>query len=231
MNTKVLNALKRRAAGEGAVGVKRRRRLLSALLMAQAFLLIGAKSCEVKSQSDIIKSKEVAKAVPEIAKLADKFNIKKHGNTIQLTTYDTHTFQEAIALLKKTPMNKPVLFHDNNLGELKTEITEDNIMDELHKDIFHYYDRSRPYKGIIYLFDGFWRAIEMDSFSMFITEDIDAPLIISVTEYCYANTAVHKLNSEDGYMSIMSMIDSRPATGSIKGDGSTPDTMFSEFDK
>ncbi|MDR2481239.1 MAG: hypothetical protein LBD07_02980, partial [Spirochaetaceae bacterium] len=172
----------------GGVFVNWKRIVRTVLLAALAFFLIGAKSCEVKSQSDIIKSKEVAKAVPEIAKLADKFDIKKYGNTIRLTTYDTHTFQEAIALLKKTPMNKPVLFHDNNLGELKTEITEDNIMDELHKDIFHYYDRSRPYKGIIYLYDGWWSAIEMDSFSMFITEDIDAPLIISVTEYCYANT-------------------------------------------
>jgi hypothetical protein len=201
------------------------------LIAMFSFLLLGAKKCEVKSQSDIIKSKEVLKVAPEIAKLADKFDIKKYGNTIRLTTYDTHTFQEAIALLKKTPMNKPVLFRKNNLGELKIEVTDDNIKDELHRDIFLYYDRSRPYKGIIYLYDGWWRAIEMDSFSMFVIEDSSPETSISVTEYCYANTAVHKLNSEDRYMSIKSMIDSRRGTGSIKGDSSTPDTMISEFDK
>ena len=200
-------------------------------MAALAVLLAGAKGFEVKSKQDIVNSKAVGKAVPEIAKLVDKFEIKKYGDRIQLTTFDNITFKEAIALLKKTSMNKPVLFRKNDLGELKIELTNDNIQDDQHRDIFYYYDGGRPYKGIIYLFDGWWRAIEMDSFSMFIIEDTDADLFISVTEYCYANTEVHKLNSEDGYMSIMSMIDSRKGTGSIKGDGSTPDTIMSEFDE
>jgi hypothetical protein len=84
---------------------------------------------------------------------------------------------------------------------------------------------------IIFLFDGWWRAIEIDAFSMFLTENASDSIHIMVNEFCYANETVFGLNGENGYMSIMSLLDSRPGSGTVKGDGSTPDTTVSEFER
>jgi hypothetical protein len=54
-------------------------------------------------------------------------------------------------------------------------------------------------------------------------------LNISVTEFSYANEIVLELNDND--MSLMSLLDSRPGTGKVKGDGSTPEITVSEFDR
>jgi len=212
------------------------------LIVLSSILVLGAKSCEIKDKSDIIKAVPVIEAVPEIEKLASKFDIKKNNNRIKLTTYDNLTFREAIAILKKTSMNRPVLFYKTDMGELKTEITERNIKNDRYKDIFYWYDGTNPYQGIIILFDGWWRAIEIETNSLFSTtlpfkvpgwwaENTNDDLIILTTEFCYANETVIGLNKDHGYMSIMSMLDSRKGGGSIKGDGSTPDIIVSEFDK
>jgi hypothetical protein len=86
-----------------------------------ALLLLGAEGCDVKTKADIIE------IIPEIERLAYKFDIQKNGNRIRLTTYDDFVFPEAVALLKTTPMNKPVSFSRTSQGELGTEITEKNI--------------------------------------------------------------------------------------------------------
>lgn len=194
-----------------------------AVIMAAVFLLLGAKGCEAKNKADIIEG------LPEFEKLADKFEIEKNDDWITLTTYDNLSFREAVALLKKTPMNKPVSFYDISEGELKTEITEKNINNDRYKKIHIYYDEERPYRGVIYLLDGWWRAIEIDASSMSIKENTDNSLNIIVNEFSYANETVLELNDDD--MSLMSLLDSTPGTGKVKGDGSTPDITVSEFER
>ena len=201
------------------------------LIILSSILVLGAKGCEVKDKSDIIEATPVIDAIPEIEKLANKFDIKKYNNWIKLTTYDNLTFREAIEILKKTSMNKPVLFYRTDMGELKTEITDKNIKDDRYSNIFYYYDGTKPYQGTIFIFDGWWRAIEIDAFSLFLSTNINDDSIIQTTEFCYANETVIGLNKDHGYMSIMSLLDARKGVGSIKGDGSTPDIVVSEFDK
>jgi len=201
------------------------------LIILSSILVLGAKGCEVKDKSDIINATPVIEAVPEIEKIASKFDIRKYNNYIRLTTYDNLTFREAIDILKKTSMNKPVLFYRTDMGELKTTITEKNIKDDRYSNIFYYYDGTKPYQGTIIIFDGWWRAIEIDAVSSFLTTNNNDDSIILTTEFCYANETVISLNKDNGYMSIMSMLDSRKGGGSIKGDGSTPDIIVSEFDK
>jgi hypothetical protein len=193
------------------------------VIMAAVFLLLGAKGCEVKNKADIIEG------LPEFEKLADKFEIEKNDDWITLTTYDNLSFREAVALLKKTPMNKPVSFYDISQGELQTKVTEKNINNDRYKNVRYYYDEERPYRGVIYLLDGWWRAIEIDASSMSIKENADNSLNIIVNEFSYANEIVLELNDDD--MSLMSLLDSTPGTGKVKGDGSTPDITVSEFER
>ena len=201
------------------------------LIVLSSLLALGAKGCEVKNKSDIIEAAPIIEAVPEIEKLINKFDIQKHNNWIRLTTYDNISFREAIDILKKTSMNKPVLFYRTDMGELKTTITDKNIIDDKYNNIFYYYGSTSPYKGIIFIFDGWWRAIEIDAISIFSTTNTNDDPIILTTEFCYANETVIGLNKDHGYMTIMSLLDSRKGAGTIKGDGSTPDITVSEFDK
>jgi hypothetical protein len=201
------------------------------MIVLIAFLLLSAKNCEVNDKADILKLH------PEFKGVADKFDVKKFDNLIRLTTYDNISFQEAINKLKKTAMNKPIAisFYENeSIGEFEIEIAWKNIKN--YGEVFHYYDGKQPYKGIIWLFDGWWDALEIDASSMFLNEKADADESILVKEFSYGNKTVMKLNNFDtkkpNYTSVASRLQpSSGSTSTIKGDKSTPDATFAEFDK
>jgi hypothetical protein len=200
------------------------------MIVLIAFLLLSAKNCEVNDKADILKLH------PEFKGVADNFDVRKFDNKIEFTTYDNISFQEAIGKLKKTAMNNPIAisrYDKEYIGEFKTEITDKNAHD--YGELRYYYDGEQPYKGIIWLFDGYWTALEIDASSKFLREVPDAKESIFVNEFAYGNETVLKLNNFDtkkrNYTPVLSILDPREASGTIKGDTSTPDALFSEFDK
>jgi hypothetical protein len=196
-----------------------------------AFLLLGAKNCEVNDKADILKLH------PEFKGVIDKFDIKKSGNLIRLTTYDNLSFREAIERLKKTPMNIPIAIayydNDESIGEFDIEIAWKNLKN--YDVVFRFYDGKQPYKGIIWLFDGWWDALEVDAYSCFVNEKPDAEGSVFIKELNYGNKRVIELNNFDTNKKNHTPVRSRLAPGggtsTIKGDGSTPYTMFEEFDE
>jgi hypothetical protein len=200
------------------------------MIVLMAFFLLGVKKCEVNDKADILKLH------PEFKGVIDKFDIRKSGNQIRLTTYDNLSFQEAINKLKKTAMNNPIAisFYENeSIGEFEIEIAWKNIKN--YGEVFHYYDGKQPYKGIIWLFDGWWDALEIDASSMFVSGKPDVEESILVKEFNYGNETVLKLNNFDtkkrNYGSVLSILDPREGSGLPRGDTSTPDVMLSEFDR
>ena len=185
------------------------------LILFSSVLLLGAKGCDADTRADIIAN------LPELNSIADKFEIEETENSIILTTKDSLSFQEAINTLKnKTEMNNPISFYGTVWGVYKSEI--------------YAFDGMDPYRGIIYILGGWWRAIEYDAVSAVDSGDPDA--IVYVTEYAYCNDTVFEANqfSEHGdvFYFMMSMLDAgdyevRP----IQGDGSVDNTIILEFDR
>jgi len=194
---------------------KNRFRFYILLSLLSSVLLLGAKGCDANTRSDIIAN------LPELNSIADKFEIEETENSIILTTKDSLTFQEAVNTLKnKTEMNNPISFYGTVWGVYKSEI--------------YAFEKMDPYRGIIYILGGWWRAIEYDAVSAVNSGDKDA--IVYITEYAYCNDTVFEVNQfsqhGDVFYFMMSMLDSgdyevRP----IQGDGSVDNTIIMEFEK
>jgi hypothetical protein len=192
-----------------------------------AFLLLGVGKCDVNDKADIIKLH------PELKDVADKFDMKKLGDVIELTTYDNLSFSEAISKLKKTPMNNPVSIHlydKKSIGELETKITVKDMAK--YSELIYFYDFKQPYKGIIFISEGYWDALEIDA-SKFVNEKANGSIVVK--EFHYVNKTVMELNNYDtnkrNYTSLLSFLDPTETGDSVKGDGSSPDTIVSEFDR
>ena len=185
--------------------MKKNKARICTLLAVISVLLLGAKGCDNKAA--------IIENLPELNKIADKFEIEETEDAIILTTYDNLSFKEAIDILKnKTPMNNPISFYNTNWGEYKSEIPAAEEMD--------------PYTGIIFICDGWWRAIELDA---------NTDETVYITEYAYCNDTVYELNKfdpkYDNYFYFLSLLDEDPGNSKIQGDGSTKDTTILEFDK
>ncbi|MCL1927190.1 MAG: hypothetical protein FWG07_00160 [Treponema sp.] len=193
---------------------KNRLRLFAAFAVLSSILALGAKGCEGNTRADIIEH------APELNELAKKFEIEELDDVIILTTYDNVTFKEAVGTLKnKTAMNKPISFYGANWGEYKSETSTVEGME--------------PYKGVIYLVDGWWRAIEIDAVTAISGGNTDKPVL--VTEYAYCNETVYEMNKfspeYDNYFFVLSLLDEETGSGKIQGDGSIQDAIILEFDK
>jgi hypothetical protein len=203
------------------------KKLLMILVIALiSTLVLGAKGCKANTRADVIEH------LPELNKVADKFEIEKKDDRVVLITYDHLAFQEMITILKeKTPMNKPVLIssfretHLESAGEFKMEYSV--------KEVFPARENLKPYFGRIYIFDGYWDAIEFDAFALFSNEDTNIEDTVLVTEYFYTNETVYKTNEFSPQDGVLSSFDKsfHGKREAIKGDGSTSDVIMSEFER
>jgi len=215
-------------------------------------MFLGAKGCEVSSKADILEAMpEILEIAPDLTIDSSKFDIRKYGGVIALTTYDNLSFLEAINKLKnETPMNIPIrismFFYGEYIGSEGEFKTEQPANDAMVTVFIHGWTSTgikvRPYTGIIHIRDGWWTASEFDAASLF-TNGKDYPISllqvdenndddkVLVTEYAYANETVYKLNGFSSRSGILSLFDKSRRGGSIQGDGSMPDDIISVFDK
>jgi hypothetical protein len=206
-----------------------------------SLLVLGVKGCETETKADVIQTfgshdikekEDIIDIIPELKEYARKFDIIRYKNLIKLTTYDSLTFHEAVNKLKsETAMNKPVnisLYFRGILleseGELKSECG-------VKKAVSFIGDELKPYTGIIFIRDGYWTAIEFDAVALFTSEGMYGDDRVLVSEYAYANEEVYKINNFISGYGLMSKLDEREGSGTIKGDGSTPYEIISEFDR
>jgi len=217
------------------------KRTVFVVMLIFSVLLLGAKGCETDTKADVIETlgtheietkDDIINIVPELKEYSRKFDIRKYTNVIVLTTHDNLTFKEAVRKLRtETSMNKPVCitlyYLGRNLesqGVLKTECSAKKAASYTGSEL-------RPYIGIIYVCDGYWSAIEFDAVNLFSTDGFNRGDAVYVTEYAYANLAVYRRNNFSSDYGFMSRLDERKGGGSIKGDGSTPYELITEFDR
>ncbi|GMO43812.1 MAG: hypothetical protein Pg6C_05650 [Treponemataceae bacterium] len=199
-----------------------------------SIMVLGAKGCEVAAKSDVTEYiPEILEIAPDIEVDINKFDIKRYGNMILLTTYDNLTFHEAIDKLKnETLMNIPVHismpFYGERIGsegEFKTEHTVDEIIAFTGEEL-------RPYVGIIHIRDGWWTANEFDAVSLFTNDRFYTYGNVAVTEYVYANATVYKLNGWSSRHGIRSDFDKTESRGGyVQGDGSIPEDIISVYNE
>jgi len=211
------------------------------LMVLFSVLLVGAKGCETNTKADVIETlgpheintkDDIIDVIPGLKEYARKFDIRRYRDLIKLTTYDILTFQEAVHKLRtETSMNKPVnislYFRGKYLeseGKFKSECG-------VKKAVSYTGDELRPYIGIIYIRDGYWNAIEFDAVDLFSTAGIDIDDTVLVTEYAYANQTVYKINDFSPQHGFMSLLNENKSGKSIKGNGSTPYEIITEFDR
>jgi hypothetical protein len=88
----------------------------------------------------------------------------------------------------------------------------------------------RPYIGIIRIYDGYWSAIEFNARALFQKRNANNNSV-SVTEYFYANETVFNMNGFSEYWGVLSKFDELEKGENVKGDGSSPNAIITEFDK
>ena len=178
-------------------------------------MFLGAKGCTANNTPENIA------ALPELKPLAEKFEIEETDYNIILTTYDSITFKEAINILKnKTEMNIPISFYGRDWGVYNSKMSA--------------YEGIEPYRGKIYLWDGWWRAIEYDAVLAVNSGNPDEPVLL--TEYAYCNETVYEQNQfspyNDFFYYVYSLLDfEERELRKIQGDGSIDETIIMEFDK
>lgn len=211
------------------------------LMVLFSALLLGAKGCETGKKAgakeapqtyEINTKEDIIEILPEFKEYSKKFDIRVYDDLIRLITYDDLSFREAVHKLRTdTSMNIPVYIFLNTgktyfieKGELKSECS-------VEKTVSYTGGELRPYIGIIYILDGFWTAIEFNARTFYterINNDDDKVL---VTEYVYVNEAVYKKNGFSSDRGFVSKLDEREDGEQVKGDGSTPYEIITEFDR
>ena len=206
-------------------------------LLLITLTLLGAK-CETNSKAVISDNKEttdkdgVVEMIPEMEKYSKNFETIRYDNLIHLITYNDLTFKEAVRILKtKTNMNIPVYIFQRSIneesikreGELKSKCTTDQMVSLTEREL-------RPYIGIIRIYDGYWFAIEFNARALFQKKNADNNSV-SVTEYIYANETVYNMNGFSEYWGISSKFTDTEKGERVKGDGSSPYEITTEFDK
>jgi hypothetical protein len=216
------------------------KRKLSILVLFFSVLLLGAKGCEAGAKAgtktpavhEINTKEDIIEMLPELNKYAGKFDVKRYDDFIQLITNDDLSFREAVHKLKtETSMNIPayiILYDDkkeflDKEGELKLELNAGKVVLYTGREL-------APYLGVIFIFDGYWTAVEFNAIALFAEKINNDDGKISVTEYAYVNEAVFRNNmlSERAFLSRFN----EDIEGErVKGDGSIPNEIVTEFDK
>ena len=206
-------------------------------LLLITLTLLGAK-CETNSKAVVSDNNAttvkdgIIEMSPEMEKYTKKFETIRYDDSIRLITNNDMTFKEAVHILKtKTNMNIPVyiFLRTNNEesfkgeGEIKSKCTTERMVSLTGREL-------RPYIGIIIIYDGYWSAFEFNARAHFQKKNANNNSV-SVTEYFYANETVFNMNGFTEYWGVLSKFDELEKGESVKGDGSSPNEIITEFDK
>jgi hypothetical protein len=217
-----------------------KRKLSILVLLFPVLLLLGAKGCEagVKAGTktpavhEINTKEDIIEMLPELNKYAGKFDIKRYDDFIKLITNNDLSFREAVHKLKtETSMNIPayiILYSDKkeflDKGELKLELNAGKVVSYTGGEL-------APYLGVIFIFDGFWTAVEFNAIALFTGTINNDDGKVLVTEYAYVNETVFRNNSFSSERAFLSRFNEDIEGERVKGDGSIPKEIVTEFDK